>query len=266
MKRVLWRRSKTVKWYAAICQANARRRGKPQSFKAKRANKRRVASWRRTWEAKPESEKLRLARKKGIRHRAWWASLTREQKLAFGRKQSRKWTPELRERAARSKKEHWKNPIASAKHRAALVKRSQDPKYLAKLKEAANRPERLVRYAEQGAQARASLDRPNGAEKRLRKILTRYFPGVFKLNVRRGLVIGNRVPDFVGKNGQKILIELFGNYWHGCLLTGRSKQQEENKRKRHFRKFGYVTVIIWELELQRPELIVKKISKIINVR
>lgn len=54
-------------------------------------------------------------------------------------------------------------------------------------------------------------------------------------------------PDFINVNGQKKIIELYGDYWHGPEMTGRTK--EEKQRVDCFAKEGYQTLIIWEHEL-----------------
>lgn len=55
-------------------------------------------------------------------------------------------------------------------------------------------------------------------------------------------ILGGKCPDFLNTNGQKKLIELYGDYWH----QGEDPQQ----RIDYFGKFGFQTLIIWEHELK----------------
>ena len=60
-------------------------------------------------------------------------------------------------------------------------------------------------------------------------------------------------------NGQKKLIEFFGSFWHSKKWTDRTKRQEEERRIKHFAKYGYKTLIIWEHELKNLGRIEKKV-------
>jgi hypothetical protein len=54
-------------------------------------------------------------------------------------------------------------------------------------------------------------------------------------------------------NGQKKLIELFGNYWH--------EEGEEISRVSHFGQYGFKTLVIWEEDfLDRPEEMMEKLE------
>lgn len=65
------------------------------------------------------------------------------------------------------------------------------------------------------------------------------------------LIIGGKCPDFVNVNGQKKLIELFGDYWH--------KPEEEQDRIEQFRGLGFSTLIVWGSELSDVETLTQKI-------
>lgn len=90
---------------------------------------------------------------------------------------------------------------------------------------------------------------PNKAEKKLDVILTSLFPGKYKLNVNWATTIDGKIPDFVNVDEMK-LVEMFGDYWHGRTITGRTKMQEERRRKKYFSKFGWNVAIVWEHELK----------------
>lgn len=65
-------------------------------------------------------------------------------------------------------------------------------------------------------------------------------------------ILGGKCPDFLNTNGQKQLIELFGNYWH--------KPSEVNPRIRHFQQYGFDTLIIWEGELKDAGKLLEKVK------
>lgn len=105
---------------------------------------------------------------------------------------------------------------------------------------------------------------PNKLEQRLDAMLQRRFPKMFRLNLRDGVVISGKTPDFICEK-KKLVLELFGSYWHGPIKTGRGRAQEELRRKRAFAASGYRTLIIWEDEfLSSEEAVVDKILNKLN--
>lgn len=70
--------------------------------------------------------------------------------------------------------------------------------------------------------------------------------------------LGFKCPDFLNINGQKKLIELFGDYWH--------KPQDELERKKHFARYGFQTLVIWESELKDQETLNHKLLSFNKVR
>jgi len=59
-------------------------------------------------------------------------------------------------------------------------------------------------------------------------------------------------------NGQKKLIELYGDYWH--------KGQNPQKRINYFKKYGFKTLIIWEKEYKNNFAAVKGKLLVFNQR
>ena len=93
---------------------------------------------------------------------------------------------------------------------------------------------------------------PNKPEQKLTALInTNKLP--FKYVGDGQFILGGKCPDFLGTDGKKQLIELFGTYWHGVLDIG--------KRVEYFRQFGYSTLIIWEDELKDDSQVIKKIKK-----
>jgi len=67
------------------------------------------------------------------------------------------------------------------------------------------------------------------------------------------IVFGGKNPDFININGQKKLIEIWGNHWH--------QGQNPQERIDYFKKFGFDTLVIWASELRYPEQVIDKIQK-----
>lgn len=143
------------------------------------------------------------------------------------------------EEAKRKNSEAHKGKRLSAEHRAKISKgvREKLPEILPKL--IAN-----LRI------------RPNRPEKRLIRILEKQnLP--FRYVGDGKIIISGLVPDFINVNGQKQIIELFGEYWH----KGKIKPtQSEHGRGAIFKEFGYRTLVIWVKELSNEELVIDKIK------
>ena len=61
-------------------------------------------------------------------------------------------------------------------------------------------------------------------------------------------------PDFIEANGKKICIEIFGDYWHSPLLNRNMKEYSTlGYRKRHYQKYNWHSVFIWESDLLRKD-------------
>ena len=102
--------------------------------------------------------------------------------------------------------------------------------------------------------------KPNKVELKLNSILQNILPNEYALNVKSDIMIlGGKVPDFVNVNGQKKVIELFGEYWHTVRADNYTKT--EKGRIEYFKKLGWDTLIIWERELKDIGTLKQKILK-----
>jgi very-short-patch-repair endonuclease len=72
------------------------------------------------------------------------------------------------------------------------------------------------------------------------------------------LIIAGKNPDFNHKV-EKLLIELFGDYWHSEQVTRIPEDQHEHERIQLFENEGYQTLVIWEHELDDEERLVERI-------
>lgn len=99
--------------------------------------------------------------------------------------------------------------------------------------------------------------KPNKLEMKFTKFLEENFPGEWKYSGDGYTWIDGKCPDFLNINGKRLLIELFGDYWH--------KDDDSKERIEHFKKYNFDTIIIWESEFNNSEELVKnKISEIIS--
>jgi len=95
--------------------------------------------------------------------------------------------------------------------------------------------------------------KPNKKEIKLSAILASMYPGEWKFVGDGKVIIAGKCPDFVNINGQKKIIELFGDYWH---------QGEDTKvREDLFTPFGFQTLVIWERELKHADSLADKIRR-----
>lgn len=84
--------------------------------------------------------------------------------------------------------------------------------------------------------------RPNKSELFIKNILDRFFFNEWKFCGDLSFMVDGKNPDFMNVNGQKKLIEVFGDYWH--------KPEDELKRISHFARFGFETLVVWGHELK----------------
>lgn len=92
---------------------------------------------------------------------------------------------------------------------------------------------------------------PNKPESAILSILDSMYPGQWKFVGDGQVIIAGKCPDFVNVNGQKKIIELFGDYWH--------RGQDPQDRINTFAPFGYETLVIWERELKSMDSVIQKI-------
>lgn len=61
-------------------------------------------------------------------------------------------------------------------------------------------------------------------------------------------------PDFIEANGQKVIVEVFGDYWHSPLLRPQMREEMQlNYRKRHYKKYKWHSIFLWESDLKRED-------------
>jgi hypothetical protein len=101
--------------------------------------------------------------------------------------------------------------------------------------------------------------KPNKKELSLFNEISTLYPNNYSLNTHAEImVLGGKVPDIVNINGEKKLIELYGDYWH--------KDDNPNDRISYFKQFGWSCLIVWENELKDKEELRRKIVNFHNER
>jgi len=90
---------------------------------------------------------------------------------------------------------------------------------------------------------------PNKAEGALAKLLNSLLPEQYVYTGDGQVIINGLCPDFVNKNGQKKIIEMFGNYWHTKRV--RKWQDTELGRQMAYSYYGFDCLVVWESELVR---------------
>jgi very-short-patch-repair endonuclease len=105
------------------------------------------------------------------------------------------------------------------------------------------------------------LTKPTRPEIMLRNFLEVWFPNQFKYVGDGSFIINGFNPDFIRVNGERLAIEMFGDYWH--TKKANTPFDTEEGRKKLFSDFGWRLIIVWEHEIYTNPKKVK--AKIISV-
>jgi len=97
--------------------------------------------------------------------------------------------------------------------------------------------------------------RPNVPEKQLNKLLQKILPNEYRYVGNGEILFSDFNPDFINCNGQKKIIELYGDYWHNLP----SYKERDKRRLIAYNRYGYKTLIIWQHELSSLNKIEKKV-------
>jgi len=92
---------------------------------------------------------------------------------------------------------------------------------------------------------------PNKPETAILKLLEELFPEEYEYTGNGKMIINGINPDFTNINGQKKVIELFGDYWH----KGEDPQIKINR----YSEYGFDCLVIWEHELEHKEILINRI-------
>lgn len=96
--------------------------------------------------------------------------------------------------------------------------------------------------------------KPNKLEIYLKDILNEICNNRFEYVGDFKKFIGRKNPDFIDKDN-KLIIELFGDYWHGKEYRKKyyndltTNEEHEKERIEYFKKYNYSSLIIWNMNL-----------------
>jgi hypothetical protein len=93
---------------------------------------------------------------------------------------------------------------------------------------------------------------PNKMELSLADLLESMYPGEWKFVGDGKIIIAGKCPDFININGQKKIIELYGERWH--------QGHDPKDREAVFAPYGYKTLVVWGKELKYLKSLVRKIE------
>jgi len=178
-----------------------------------------------------EEHKANLRGPKSPEHRA---KTGLAQSLALARK------PKSENNFAKWTKEHgfWntgkKSPEASIRHRAWWASLTPN-----------QRAEQVLKIF------RGSARRPTRPEVLLDELIEKACPKEYIYTGDGMVIVCGLSPDFLNINGQKKVVELFGNHWH--------EEDEEEARIKKFKDFGFDCLVIWESDLKDPETVMEKV-------
>jgi hypothetical protein len=182
-----------------------------------------------------------------------WADPTNRKQMSETMKESNG-SPYMREHFRRTSLEVWaRDPNRRVSLANEMRKRWSDPEYkeFVSFLISVAKTEQWTDPKFQQKMFDAWHKTPTGPELSVESILATAFPGRFILNSRLGtsqVVIGSKIPDFLGTNGKRELIEVFGTYWHDPELF--PWRLNESELVNYYSDFGYTCLVIWEDEVE----------------
>ena len=110
-------------------------------------------------------------------------------------------------------------------------------------------------------------------EIKIADILIEYFPNQFKYVGNGSCWVSAKDkddklyhlnPDFISIDDKRLVIEVFGDYWHSEAITKKQPALEESFRRELFASINFKMFVIWEHELKEPDMVVNKIRNFIG--
>lgn len=98
---------------------------------------------------------------------------------------------------------------------------------------------------------------PNWDEYALGMILEKNFPKewMYTGDGKAGLTTGGKIPDFIHNNGRKLVIEMFGTFWHDTTLF--PNRPTEAELITHYGKHGFGCLVIWDYQILENYVVTK---------
>jgi len=104
--------------------------------------------------------------------------------------------------------------------------------------------------------------KPNGVELWFQSVLDERFPGEWKYVGDGQVWLSGRNPDFLNVNGRKLVIEVFGFYYHDPYYFSNRPTEEELLAL--YRKFGFGCLVFWEYDMFDEEAVVARVSSFVS--
>jgi hypothetical protein len=98
--------------------------------------------------------------------------------------------------------------------------------------------------------------RPTLPELEVLDVLNKYYPNEWQYTGNGRIWIEGRNPDFMNVNGKKLVIEVFGIFWH--------TEEEMEELIAHYKEFGFKCLILWEYETLYEEPIRQKVENLLR--
>ncbi len=105
----------------------------------------------------------------------------------------------------------------------------------------------------------------NDCEKIVYNLIEELFPGEYRYTGDYNFWIHGRNPDFLCYKNKKI-IEHFGVWWHGEKVTGQSREDHEKERIKHFEKYGYECLVIWEDDIKSGKNLTQIKNSLLDIK
>jgi G:T-mismatch repair DNA endonuclease (very short patch repair protein) len=102
---------------------------------------------------------------------------------------------------------------------------------------------------------------PNKPERTVQSILDELVPNEWEFVGDGQVILGGLNPDFINVNGKKLILEVFGDYWHKQQVKPYRVNEE---RIKIYADYGYNTLIVWEKETKDIESLKLKIKSFVS--
>lgn len=204
----------------------------------------------------------------GKRSKHFWENVSDEERQAFicrralRIKETRPLPEAVEKQRASMLRTHGAHPEWGLKVSQVMKTKHRDPRYrqetVARLHQG-----RDASWADPDCKARriqrmlqASWRRPTYIEQKVIDAIEEYnLP--YRYVGDGAFILDGKNPDFMNTNGQKKLLEVFGEYWHD------RNSSEAEDRQNAFAKYGFHTLILWETDLKHMDS--QAIAQVIEV-
>lgn len=186
----------------------------------------------------------------------FWANASQEERDSFIEKRAvrireTRGDPKAcaRQRAS-MRQTHVARPEWAEHSRRIMAQMHQDPEYhertVRRMQEGRDRawqdPEKKQKWIE--AMWDGSGRIPNATEQIVIEVIQDY--GLPYKYVGDGkFLLDGKNPDFININGEKKIIEVFGEFWH--------KKTDEQERKDFFNQYGFKTLVLWHKDIVKSD-------------